>query len=273
MAAILAARSMSSSPRFRAMDWLEVTILLELALGKFLEAVVIAILLAFNAALSLFQETRARGALALLQQRLAVQSKVLRDGIWRQIPAEQLVVDDFVHLQMGDLVPADIDIQEGLVLLDQAALTGESVPIEVESGQQAYAGALVKRGGASGNVGATGSRTYFGQTAELVRSARTVSHLESIIFSIVKYLVAMDTALAAGVFLYAAHAGMPLSETLPFVLILLVASVPVALPATFTWRPRWVRWNWQSTGCWSRVYRRSRKRRRWICCAATRPGR
>ena len=67
-----------------------------------------------------------------------------------------------------------------------------------------------------------------------MRSAKTASHLESVIFAIVKYLVAMDTALAAEVFLYAVLVGMPLSEMLPFVLILLVASVPVALPATFT---------------------------------------
>ena len=141
---------------------------------------------------------------------------------------------DFVHLQMGDLVPADIGIREGEVLIDQSALTGESVPIEMDQGKTAYAGSLVKRGEASGEVTATGPRTYFGKTAELVRSAKTVSHLESIIFTIVKYLVAMDTALALGVFLYAALVGMPLAETLPFVLILLVASVPVALPATFT---------------------------------------
>ena len=132
------------------------------------------------------------------------------------------------------IVPADIGIREGEVLIDQSALTGESVPIEANQGKTAYAGSLVKRGEASGEVTATGQRTFFGKTAELVRSAKTASHLESIIFAIVKYLVAMDTALAVGVFLYAVLVGMPLSETLPFVLILLVASVPVALPATFT---------------------------------------
>jgi len=213
---------------------LEVTIVLELALGKFVEAAVIAVLLVFNASLSLFQESRARSALALLQKRLAVQARVLRDGEWRLIAAEQLVPGDFVHLQMGSLVPADIGIREGEVLIDQSALTGESVPVEADRSKSAYAGSLVERGEASGEVIATGGRTLFGRTAELVRSAETVSHLQSIIFSIVKYLVAMDTGLAVGVFLYAALVGMPLADTLPFVLILLVASVPVALPATFT---------------------------------------
>lgn len=213
---------------------LEATIILELALGKFVEGVVFAVLLVFNASLSLFQETRARSALEMLRKRLAVQARVLRDAAWGLIPAAELVPDDFVHLQIGDLVPADIGIREGEVLIDQSALTGESVPIEADEGKTVYAGSLVKRGEASGEVIATGLRTYFGRTAELVRSAKTASHLESIIFTIVKYLVAMDTALTAAVFLYAALAGMPLAETLPFVLILLVASVPVALPATFT---------------------------------------
>jgi len=213
---------------------LETTIVLELALGKALEAAVIGVLLIFNASLSLSQEARARSALELLQKRLSVRARVLRDGVWSVISAEQLVPGDFIHVQMGDLVPADVDIRGGAVSLDQSALTGESVPVEVEPGKAAYAGSLVKRGEASGEVIATGARTYFGKTAELVRSAKTVSHLQSIIFSIVKYLVAMDAALAAGVFVYAVVTGLPLVETLPFVLILLVASVPVALPATFT---------------------------------------
>jgi len=213
---------------------LEATIALEFGLGKFVEGIVIAALLVFNASLSLFQETRAHSALDLLRKRLAVQARVLRDGVWGVIPVEELVPGDFVHLQMGDLVPADIGVREGEVLIDQSALTGESVPIELGLGKTAYAGSLVKRGEASGEITATGQRTYFGKTAELVRSAKTASHLQSIIFTIVKYLVAMDTALAAAVFLYAVFAAMPLVETLPFVLILLVASVPVALPATFT---------------------------------------
>jgi H+-transporting ATPase len=109
---------------------LEMTIVLELTLGKFLEAAVIAVLLVFNASLSVFQETRARSAFALLQKRLAVQARVLRDGEWGLIPAEQLVPGDFVHLKMGDFVPADVGIREGEVSIDQSALTGESVPVE-----------------------------------------------------------------------------------------------------------------------------------------------
>ncbi len=213
---------------------LEVTIVLELMLRKFIEGFVIGLLLIFNASLSLLQENRARSALELLKKRLAVPARVLRDGVWRLVPAEELVPGDCVHLQLGDVVPADINLRAGEVLIDQSVLTGESVPSEIGEGKTAYAGSLVQRGWANGEVIATGSRTFFGRTAELVRSAKTGSHLENIIFAIVKYMVAMDTVLAAVVFLYATAMRMPLTDTLPFVLILLVASVPVALPATFT---------------------------------------
>lgn len=131
-------------------------------------------------------------------------------------------------------MPADVRLGEGAIQLDQSTLTGESLPVEAGPGAVAYSGAIVRRGEATGEVAATGSRTRFGQTAELVRTARTASHLQTTIFAIVKYLVAFDLVLVAALLVYAAVTAMPLAEVAPFALILLVASVPVALPATFT---------------------------------------
>jgi len=213
---------------------LEATIGLQIVLGKLDEAAIIAVLLVFNAVLSFVQENRANRALALLKSRLAVQARVFRDGRWQLMAAQGLVPGDIVHLRMGDLSPADIRVLEGEMLLDQSALTGESLPTEAGAGTTAYAGAVVKRGEATGEVTATGSRTYFGKTAELVRTAKTVSHLQLTILTIVKYLVVLDLALVAALLVYARATGMPLADTIPFALILLVASVPVALPATFT---------------------------------------
>ncbi len=213
---------------------LEATIILELLLGHYAEAEIIGLLLVVNAILSFVQEGRAHNALALLRQRLTIQARVLRDGQWQLRPAQELVPGDVVHLRMGDLVPADLRVASGQVLVDQSALTGESVPVEAGSGQVTYAGTQVKRGEASGEITATGTRTTFGKTAELVRLARTGSHLEKIIFKIVTALVVFDATLAAAVLVYALVAAVPLGEILPFALILLVASVPVALPATFT---------------------------------------
>ena len=213
---------------------LEAVIALQLLLGKADEAAVIAILLVANALLSFIQEHQANAALALLGGRLAVQARVLRDDRWQLVPAQELVPGDAVHLRMGDLAPADIRLTEGQVLLDQSALTGESLPVEAGAGAAAYAGSTVKRGEATGEVTATGPRTYFGKTAELVRTAGSRSLLERTILTIVKYLIAMDLVFIAALSAYAVIAGMPLLEVLPFVLILLVAAVPVALPATYT---------------------------------------
>ena len=213
---------------------LEVTILLEIVLKKRTEAIIIGGLLLFNAALSFFQEKKAEQALEILRQRLSVQARVLRDGHWQLLPSQSLVPGDIVHIRMGDLVPADLRLTEGQVLLDQSALTGESVPVEAGAGGRAYAGTVVKRGEASGEVTATGSRTNFGKTAELVRTARTSGHLQETIFTIVKYLVLIDVGLVAAVLAYGFVTGIAWGEILPFSLMLLVASVPVALPATFT---------------------------------------
>lgn len=213
---------------------LEITVLLELYLGKNTEAIVIGALLVFNAILSFSQENHAQNALSLLRQKLTVQTRTRRDGQWQMIPALDLVPGDIIHLRMGDLVPADAALIDGQVEIDQSALTGESLPVEIGAGRIAFAGAVIKRGETTCEVTNTGANTKFGKTAELVREAKTASHLEEIIFSIVKYLVVADAVLVALVIGYAFYAQIAWHEILPFALIILVASVPVALPATFT---------------------------------------
>jgi H+-transporting ATPase len=212
---------------------LEATIVLELVLGKQGEAAIITGLLVFNSLLSFLQENQANRALALLRRRLGVQARVLRDGRWQLAPAEELVSGDVVHLRMGDLVPADIRLFDGVVLCDESELTGESLPVEKSAGANLYAGSRLKRGEASGEVSATGQHTYFGKTAELVRKAKTASHLQEVIFTIVRYMVILDAALVGALLVYSIVAHLHWAEIVPFALILLVASVPVALPATF----------------------------------------
>lgn len=212
---------------------LEIIILLEIILEKFTEAWVIAFLILFNAFVSFLQEGKAKNALRLLQNRLNVQARVLRDKIWKQIPAQELVLDDIIYIQMGDIVPADAQLLKGTVLIDQSALTGESLPIEPPTGATAYAGSTIRHGEAYAKILATGKNTFFGKTAEIMRSTKTPSHLERTIFSIVKYLVIFDVILIISLLVYSLYQGIPLSEILPFSLLLLVASVPVALPATY----------------------------------------
>lgn len=213
---------------------LEASLVLEAVLHKWIEAGIITVLLLLNAVLAFTQEHRAQQALALLRERLTVMARVKRDGQWTQRGAEDVVPGDVLHIRMGDLVPADLRLLDGDVLLDQSSLTGESAPVEARAGDAAYCGSVVRRGEATGSVTATGAKSYFGKTAELVQLAKSVSHLEALIVSIVKYLVVLDAALALVVLLAALGRSMPTADVLPFVLMLLVASVPVALPATFT---------------------------------------
>jgi H+-transporting ATPase len=213
---------------------LEGAIVIDLALSRWVEAGVIGALLVFNALLGFFQQTRAQSALGLLRQRLTVTARVRRDGHWQELPAAQLVSGDLVRLRVGDIVPADVGLSDGRLQVDQSQLTGESLPVDPAPGGTAYAGSLVSRGEATGLVSATGARTYFGKTAELVRVAEAPRRLELLILKITKYLAALVLVLAAAVLVAAPLEGKSLLDMLPFFLMLLVASVPVALPAMFT---------------------------------------
>lgn len=213
---------------------LEAAIVLEVVLGKYLEAAVIAALLVFNAALGFFQESRAQATLAALKSRLALSASVRRDGKWKTVPAVGLVPGDVVKLSLGAVVAADVRIVEGSVLLDQSMLTGESIPIEGGAGVQTYAGALVRRGEAVAEVTATGPRTKFGRTAELVRTAHVTSSEQKAVLRIVRNLAMFNGIVIVMLVAYAYRLAMPLAEIIPLVLTAILASIPVALPATFT---------------------------------------
>jgi H+-transporting ATPase len=213
---------------------LEAAIVLELALGKYVEAAIIAGLLIFNAALGLFQESRAQATLAALKSRLALNASVRRDGAWKTVPAAELVPGDVVKLSLGAVVAADVRLSGGEVLLDQSMLTGESVPIEASAGAQTYAGALVRRGEAMAEVTATGAGTKFGRTAELVRTAHVVSSQQKAVLRVVRNLAAFNGVVIAVLVAYAWFLKLPLDEIIPLVLTAVLASIPVALPATFT---------------------------------------
>jgi len=213
---------------------LEASIVLEVALHKYYEAAVIAALLVFNAALAFFQESRAQATLTALKSRLALNASVQRDGEWKTVPAAELVCGDLVKLSLGGVVAADVHLTGGSVELDQSMLTGESLPIEAGPGADTYAGALVRRGEATATVTATGVRTKFGRTAELVRTAHVVSTHQKAVLKIVRNLAIVNSfvILAMGIFAYT-HV-MPWSEIVPLLLTSILAAIPVALPATFT---------------------------------------
>ncbi len=213
---------------------LEAAIILQAVLHEYVEAAVIAVLLVFNAALGFLQEGRAQATLAALKSRLALTASVLRDGAWKNIPATDLVPGDTVKLSLGGVVAADVKLIAGSILLDQSMLTGESIPIEAGPGLETYAGALVRRGEATAIVTATGARTKFGHTAELVRTARVESTQQKTVVRVVRNLAMFNGAIIILLIAYAHARKMPIGESVPLVLTAVLASIPVALPATFT---------------------------------------
>jgi H+-transporting ATPase len=213
---------------------LEAAIILQAVLHEYVEAAVIAGLLVFNAALGFFQESRAQATLSALKSRLALTASVRRDGVWKNIPATELVPGDTVKLSLGGVVAADVKLVEGSILLDQSMLTGESIPIEAGPGLQTYAGALVRRGESTAVVTATGMRTKFGHTAELVRTAHVESTQQKTVVRVVRNLAIFNGAVVLMLVAYAHARKMSIGEIIPLVLTAVLASIPVALPATFT---------------------------------------
>lgn len=213
---------------------LEIAIVMQLMLGEYVEGAIITVLLLFNTALGFLYENRAQSTIAALKARLALNASALRDGAWTTLPAAELVPRDIVKLSLGTVVPADVRLRQGSIQLDQSMLTGESLPVEAGADTETYAGALVRRGEAVAEVIATGERTKFGRTAELVRTAYVVGTQQKAVFRVVRNLAGFNGAVTVLLMIYAYKIGMPLSEALPLVLISVLASIPVALPATFT---------------------------------------
>ena len=213
---------------------LEVTVALEWALGKYFEMYVVIGLLVFNAILGFIQEERANSALELLKEKLRINARVKRDGKWTVVPARELVPGDLIRLRAGDFVPADIKVAEGSAEVDQSSLTGESQMVEKKMEDVLYGGSTLRRGEITGTVAATGTKTYFGRTVELVQVAKPKLHMEEVTSRVVKWLVAIVSFFLAIALVFTAIRGFHLIEILPLAVVLMVSAIPVALPTMFT---------------------------------------
>ena len=213
---------------------LELTVALALFLRNRLDAVIIGLLLAFNALLGFLQEDRASRAVETLKERLQIRSRVLRSARWSLVAARELVPGDVLRLRAGDFVPADLKIVSGVAQVDESALTGESATLSKTTDAVLRSGSVLRHGEAEALVIETGPRTTFGRTVQLVEIARPKLHAERVIGRVVAFLLAMVGGLLALAALVAAERGMALVQLLPLLLLLLVSAIPVALPAMFT---------------------------------------
>lgn len=192
-------------------------------------------LLFFNAGLGFWQEFKAANALDALKAGMALKAHALRDGKWAVIAARDLVPGDVVRVRLGDVIPADIRLMDGDYLsVDQAALTGESLPVAKKAGDDAYSGSIAKQGEMVGIVTATGANTFFGRTAQLVEEAGAESHFQKAVMKIGNFLIISSLILSAILVAVELYRGEPVLTVLQFVLILTVAAIPVAMPAVLS---------------------------------------
>ncbi len=213
---------------------IEMIVVLSLILHKYTDLWVALSLLVVNAVLSFAQEQRASAAVTALRHKLQITARVLRDGTWQPVAAHVLVRGDIVRLRSGDFVPADVQIIDGTLKIDQSALTGESQGQERTRDGSLFSGSTIHQGEATAVVVGTGIGTYYGRTTQLVQSAHPKLHAEEVVSRVVRWLFLIVGVLVSVALVAAFVEGLPLLEILPLALVLLMSAVPVALPVMFT---------------------------------------
>jgi len=217
------------------MPWLlELAMVLSIALHHYLEAGIIFALLTINTVIGYVQARGSQKALEALKRRLAINARVSRNGKWAVQDARGIVPGDVISIGLGDIVPADAKTLNGELSIDQSVLTGESLPVNVQQSSVIYSGSIVKRGEAKCLVVNTGSNTYFGKTAELVKIAKPKSHQEQIMLAIVRYMMYLGIAALIVVAIDAVFLKTGIVSILTFAVIFLMGAIPVALPAVLT---------------------------------------
>jgi calcium-translocating P-type ATPase len=219
-----------------------------LAIGEYIDSIVIAAVLILNAVIGFVQEHRAESAARALRQMVSPKARVQRDGRVKEIDSVNLVPGDLVLLESGDRIPADLRMLESINFnVDEAALTGESIPVEkgtrrlsaettlADRRNMAYAGAAVTSGRARGLVVATGAKTELGKIAETVRQEKeTVTPLQQRMNRFAKIVGVAVAVAAVASFIIGLALGESLADMFMVAVALAVAAIPEGLPVVFT---------------------------------------
>ena len=216
---------------------IEIALVLSVIAGKWEDFIIISILLGVNVTVDFLQERKAQKALQALKETLAPTAFVLRDGVFREIDAGELVPGDIIKLVIGDIVPADaVIVDDAYISVDQSAITGESLPVAKKKSDAVYTGSIVRKGIVLARVTMTGRNSAMGKNASLVAKAEREgeSHFQKAILGISKFLIILSLALITIVFTVLMLRGDPFIESLRFILVLAIASIPVALPAVLS---------------------------------------
>ena len=217
---------------------IEVAAILSAMAQRWEDFTVITLLLLVNAFVDFYQESKALNAISVLKKKLASKALVLRDSTWNEIDAKEIVPDDIVKVKIGDIVPADVQLLGGgdFLLIDQAALTGESLPVDKIPGDELYANAIIKQGEMIGQVTGTGKNTYFGKTVGLVAKAQMEerSHFQKMVIKVGNFLIVLTLLMIAIIIFHGIQTYQPTVDLLIFALVLTISAIPVAMPAVLT---------------------------------------
>ena len=218
-------------------------------LGEYIDALAILIIVLLNGIIGFFQEQKAEKSLEKLKELSAPKIRVLRQGEWQTIPAEEAVVGDVVRLITGDRIPADIRLVKVNDLeTEESTLTGESLPVEKKSAailddnismqdqlNIAFKGTLVTKGNATGIVIQTGMKTAIGQIAALMdKTEKVMTPLELKLVELGKILIFVVFLLTALTVAIGVYHGQPLYDMFLAGVSLAVAVIPEGLPAIVT---------------------------------------
>ncbi|KAI4355344.1 hypothetical protein L6164_004125 [Bauhinia variegata] len=193
-------------------------------------------LLIINSTISFVEENNAGDAAAALMARLAPKTRVLRDGQWQEKDAAILVPGDIVSIKLGDIIPADARLLEGDPLkIDQATLTGESLPVTKRTGDEVFSGSTCKHGEIEAVVIATGVNTFFGKAAHLVDSTEVVGHFQKVLTAIGNFCIcsiAVGMVLEIIVMFPIQHRSY--RDGINNLLVLLIGGIPIAMPTVLS---------------------------------------
>uniref|UniRef100_J3LKP7 Plasma membrane ATPase n=1 Tax=Oryza brachyantha TaxID=4533 RepID=J3LKP7_ORYBR len=193
-------------------------------------------LLIVNSTISFIEENNAGNAAAALMARLALKTKVLRDGKWQELDASTLVPGDIISIRLGDIVPADARLLEGDPLkIDQSALTGESLPVTKRTGDLVFTGSTCKHGEVEAVVIATGINSFFGKAAHLVDSTEVVGHFQKVLTSIGNFCIcSIAIGVIVEVIIMFPIQHRSYRDGINNVLVLLIGGIPIAMPTVLS---------------------------------------
>ncbi|KAG0055348.1 hypothetical protein BGZ83_008868 [Gryganskiella cystojenkinii] len=227
---------------------IEVACIIAAVVEDWLDFGIILALLLVNACIGFIEEAKAESALDALRQTLALKTRCWRNGHLVELDTSALVPGDIIVLRLGDIIPADGrllgigatgEATEGDLLIDQSALTGESLPVSKKKGDVVYSSSIVKQGQQMAVVTKTGINTFIGRAANLISITVEEGHFQKIINRIGNFLILITVVLVGIILIYqlvhfhGQEDGKFLS-VLSRVLVLTVAAIPVGLPTVMS---------------------------------------